>query len=79
MEECNIFGLLQVKRELISSIVNFIYDLLHEYPNDIRLRNCPRHFRRWAGLHAHTRKKKKDLEIQKLGSIDMYINLLKFK
>ena len=22
---------------------------------------CPRHFRRWAGYYAHTRKKKKDL------------------
>ena len=28
----------QVKRDLISSAINFVYELLYESPNDLRLR-----------------------------------------
>ena len=31
------FDSLQVKRDLISSIINFVYELSHELPNDLRL------------------------------------------
>ena len=41
----------QVKRWVIITYKHGIYELPHE--------NTPRHFRRWGGLCAHTRKKKK--------------------
>ena len=31
------FGSLQVKRNLISSIILFVYELHHEFPNEFRL------------------------------------------
>ena len=30
----------KVKQDLISSITNFVYELPHELPNDVRLRGC---------------------------------------
>ena len=32
------FDLLQVKRNLISSIINFVYELSNELPNDLKHR-----------------------------------------
>ena len=45
----------QVKRIVIISNKHGIFKLPHELPNELRL--TPRHFRRWGGLCAHTRKK----------------------
>ena len=42
----------QVKRIVIISNKHGIYDSTHELQKELRLR-------RWAGFHAHTRKKKK--------------------
>ena len=50
----------QVKRWAINTYKHGINELPHELPNDW----TPRHFRRWGGLCAHTRKK-----LRKLGNI----------
>ena len=55
----------QVKRSVIISNKHSIYKLPHELPSDLILR-IPRYFRRWAGFHAHTRKKI-DLKSQEIG------------
>ena len=43
----------------------------HEFPNDLKLRKLsPRHFRRWGvPMCPHKRKKKKTLDLRKLGNI----------
>ena len=33
------------------------YKLSFAHVAAVKSSSCPRHFRRWAGLHAHTRKK----------------------
>ena len=60
----------KVKRIMIINKKHGIYALPHELPNDLR---HFRHFRRWAGLHAHTRKK--NLDLRKLGNIKKIWNL----
>ena len=60
----------QAKRCVIITYKHGIYELPHELPNNLKLRILdltPRHFRRWGGLCAHTRKKTEDL--RKLGNI----------
>ena len=56
----------QVKRCAIITYKHGIYELPNELPKDLRLRKFSRHFRRWGGQSAHTRKKKKRL--RKLGN-----------
>ena len=36
-EKCNRFDSPQVKRDLITRIIDFVYELPHELPNDLRL------------------------------------------
>ena len=56
----------QVKRWAIITCKHGIYELPHELLNDLRLKILvPRHFRRWGGLCAHTRKKKKGARTRK--------------
>ena len=52
----------QVKRNLISSIANLVYELPHELRNNVRLRILAAFSTRGGGgggLGAHTRKKKR--------------------
>ena len=54
------FDLPQLKRDLISSVADFISELSHEWPNDLRFRITV--FSPLDGLSCpHKKKKKKDL------------------
>ena len=64
LELCSVLdrpNLPQVKRNLLSSTTNLIYDLPQELQNDLRLKilESPRHFRRWGRPFCPHKKKKK--------------------
>ena len=38
MKQCNTLVSVWLKRDLISNLIYFVYELSHEFPNDLRLR-----------------------------------------
>ena len=55
----------------MSSITNLVNHILQKLLNDLKPTiSTPRHFRRWGGQVAHTRKKEKTYDLKNLGNLN---------